>query len=283
MTYDYTASALGLGGVLKHPNGTTTVIPSLASVHLAPTGGGGSSEISNYAKDGVSFSKACSTVLGFDSGYRTFTSRSDVYITHLNLFGRVKVDFLQTSITSTREVIDDGGMSEASNPDNARFSMQSMIRGLVIDGIEVIPEFDLDLSACTTYEQFTQRIGGASVGMYAQQFGVEATELRNVLTAKVQPIRASCIKALQHVPTDKFGPRKGFKLPVKHFGNVHFGELVVKPGRRRVNLLRIEFDSGLTFMENEFMAAAELEQPTNPAAGSMTVLSQDSNGSPSWP
>lgn len=290
-TYHYNASALGLGGVLKNRNGATTIIPSLASVALAPTGGEGSSEISNYDKDGVSFSTARSFVAGYDSGYRTFTTTCDIYITNLNLFGRLKAAILQTSISSTREVLANGDIAIESDPDKARFSMHAMIRGLTIDDEEVVPEFDLDLCECSTYEQFTSKIGGNGVGAYARQFGIEEHDLKNVLVAKAQPIRASFVRGLRHKPTDKFGPRKGFKLPVKKFGNVHFGELVVKPGRRRVNLLRIDFDSTVGLRGREepqaamMMAGAEsllLPSPP-PKDGTMTILSTDGNGAPSWP
>jgi hypothetical protein len=282
MTYDYNASAIGLGGVLKNADGTTTVIPSLASVHLAPTGGRGTAEISDYNKYGVSFTTACSTVLGSDSGQRTFTTSSDIYMTNLNLFGRIQVDLLQTSITSTRNVFAEESMTMQSNADNARFTMHSMIRGLVIDGVEVIPEFDFALTECPTYQEFTNRISGDGVPTYAKQFGVEPTELQSVLTANVQPIRASFVSALHHTPTDKIGPRKGFKLPVKNLGYVHFGELVVKPGRRRVNLLRIEFDSTLAFWDENIEEGFE-SPSSSPIGGSMTVLSQANNGAPSWP
>jgi len=280
MNYEYTASAIGLGGVLKHPNGTTTYIPSLASVHLAPTGGQGKTEISNYNKDGVSFLNARSTVFGSDSGSRTFTSGSDVVIENLNLFGRIQVTRLQTTVTSTRIFADDQ-ITTQSNPDNAHFSMHSVIVGLSIDGIDVIPEFDLDLSACLTYEQFTRRIGGDNIGTYAAQFGVAQADLQNVLATRVQPIRGSFVSALQHAPTDQFGPHNGFRLPVKNFGYVHFGEMIVKPGRRRVNLLRIELDMGLTFMGGAYAQA--LSPASTSTTGSMTILSHDSNGSPTWP
>jgi hypothetical protein len=282
MTYDYNASAIGLGGVLKNADGTTTVIPSLASVHLAPTGGRGTAEISDYNKYGVSFTTACSTVLGVESGNRTFTTSSDVYITDLNLFGRIEVAFLQSSITSTRDVLDLDPIATKSNPDGSRFTMHSIIRGLKIDGVEVIPEFDFALAECPTYQEFTDRIGGDGVSTYAQQFGVEPTDLQNVLTANVQPIRASFVSALNHAPTDQIGPRKGFKLPVKNFGYVNFGELVVKPGRRRVNLLRIEFDSALAFWDGNIEESFE-SPSSSPIGGSMTVLSQANNGAPSWP
>lgn len=277
MTYDYNASALGLGGVLKHADGTTTVIPSLASVHLAPTGGEGFTEISNYNKDGVSFTTARSSVFGYDSGYRTFTTRSDVYITNLNLFSRLQAAILQLSITSTRVVEDVDASDEAaiavqSDPDNARFAMNALVRGLVIDGVEVVPEYDFDLSACPTYEEFRNRIDGGLVA-YADQFGVAQGALERVLATNVQPIRGSFVRALRYGQTDAFEPASGIKLPVKRFGTVHFGDLVVKPGHRHASLLRIEFDSSL----------GSMDEVPSPDGGSMTVVNNVGNGSPSWP
>ena len=284
-TYHYNASALALGGILRQPGGGTTIIPSLASVALAPTGGEGVDEISYYDKDGISFAHARGFVSGSDEGHRTFTTRSDVSITDLNLFDRIKVALLQTTIRSTREVFEDGDIRQESDPDKTRFSMNAKIRGMTIDGVEVVPEFDLDLFECSTYDQFMCRIGGDNVGTYAQQFGVEPAELEDVLAAKAQPVRASFVSALRHEPTDKFGRRRGFKLPVKNFGHVHFGELVLKPGRRRVNLLRIDFDSALGLEESAGASAGTMlaMASISPTTGSMTLGSQDSNGSPSWP
>lgn len=284
-TYHYNASALGLGGVLQDDRGVTTIVPSIASVALAPTGGEGFIEITNYDKDGVSFSNARSRVTGYDSAHSKFTTSSDVYITNLNLFGRVKAAILQTNISSTRDVLETGELATESDPDKVRFSMQTMIRGLTIDGVEVIPELDLVLCECPTFDQFTRRIDEAP-DTYARQFGLGQAQLQTAMAAL--PVRGSFVKDLQHQPTEKFGPRQGFKLPVKNFGNVHFGELVVKPGRRRVNLLRIEFDSTLQVgVQRKGRAALSSRggttSTTSPLGGTMTLLSQDSNGAPSWP
>jgi hypothetical protein len=281
MHYDYTASALGLGGVLKHPNGTRTTIPSLASVHLAPTGGDGETEISNYNKDGVSFSLARSSVFGAESGYRTFTSGSSVLVKDLNLFGRIQATRLYTSITSTR-IVGDDETPIRSNPDHARFTMQSQIVDLRIDGIYVIPEFDVLLSDCLTYEEFTQRIRVNSE-IYARQFDVAQGDLQNMIATNMQPIHGSFLKTLQHAATSQIGPRNGFRLPVKNFGYVDFGEMIVRPGRRRVNLLRIEFDMGLNFMGDAFSQAETMSFASTSTTGSMTLLSLDGNGAPSWP
>jgi hypothetical protein len=279
-TYHYHANALGLGGVLKDDRDVTTIVPSLASVALADSGGEGFVEITNYDKDGVSFSHASCRVLGYDSAYKTFTTSSDVYITNLNLFGRVKAAILQTSISSTREVT--GDINTESNPDKACFSMHSMIRGLIIDGVEVLPQFDNELFGWQTYAQFDKE--------YAKRPGVPPKPAAEL-------IRASFVKALD-APTP-IGPRHGFKLPVAKFGTIHFGELVVKPGNRRVNLLRIDFDSRLRVTEewpdqlmvssgaevqNALSEAGDLATSVqSPHSGTMTMLSLGGNGVPSWP
>lgn len=287
-TYHYNASALGLGGVLTNERDVTTIVPSLASVALPPSGGEGFAEISNYDKDGVSFSNASSRVIGYDTGHRTFTTTSDVYITNLNLFGRVKAAILQTSISSTREVVETGDLETDSDPDQVCFAMHSMVRGLTIDGVEVIPQFDLDLVESPTYATFTRTIDGARE-RYARQFGVTQDQLYGLLTAKAQPICASFVNGLRYdTPAETIGPAQGCRLPVRNFGTIHFGELIVKPGTRRVNLLRFEFDSSLT-LEDRLMARsnvmmAALSDPgSSPASGTMTVLSEHSNGAPSWP
>jgi hypothetical protein len=288
-TYHYNASALGLGGVLKDDRDVTTIVPSLASVALADSGGEGFVEITNYDKDGVSFSHASCRVIGYDSAHKTFTTSSDVYITNLNLFGRVKAAILQTSINSTREM--GGDITTESDPDTVRFTMHSMIRGLTIDGVEVIPQFDLELCGWPTYAEFDKA--------YAKRLGVPTRSLA-MPTASVQPIRTSFVKALEYAATPTLGPSEGFKLPVTKFGIIHFGELVVKPGNRRVNLLRIEFDSMLRVrkggavpkrmvsssaaMKSALSDGGDVSTTTSsPRRGTLTMLSQDSNGVPSWP
>jgi hypothetical protein len=276
-TYHYHASALGLGGVLNYDRGVTKIVPSLASVALADSGGEGFAEITNYDRDGVSFSHASCRVMGYDSAYRTFTTSSEVYITNLNLFDRVKAAILQTSISSTREVA--GGNTMESDPDKTGFSMHSMIRGLTIDGVEVIPQFDLELCQWPTYAEFDKE--------YAKRLGVPTKRLAVPAAYAPQPIRTSFVEALDYGP---LGRSQGFKLPVAKFGTLHFGELVVKPGNRQLNLLRIEFDSTLTVGQRKSFSAAKAGRGGDsdtavgsPRSGTGTIANLTGNGVPSWP
>lgn len=285
-TYHYTASAVGLGGVLKDRTGVT-IVRSLASVALAPTGGEGFSEIADYDSDGISFSKARSHVTGYDSAGRTFTTTSDICITNLNLFGRVKAASLQTSISSTREVLASDS-PKTEHPDKARFSISSMIVGLTIDGVEVNPELDLDLCRCATYADVCKEYAKRRLA---------------VPPANAQLIRASFVKDLHYAPTTTVGPQQdGFKVPVENLGTVHIGEMILKPGTRTVNLLRIDFDEALRLpqrarastrrQQSAQTANADAAEVTTTAAeatslapqsGTMTILSLHGNGVPSWP
>lgn len=282
-TYHYHANALGLGGVLKNDKGVIPV-PSLASVALADSGGEGSDH-ATYDQDGISFLEASCNVLGYESAPSTFTTSSDVSITKLNLFDRVTAARLQMSMRSTREVT--GGMATESDPDKATFSMQWTIFGLIIDGVEVIPQFDLELAGWPTYAQFESG--------QAKRLGVSPTTLTD--PGAPQSIRTSFVEAFNYAPTP-IGPSQGFLLPVANFGTIHFGELVVRPGNRRVNLLRIDFDSMLRVrkggpakrvvssgadVQNALSDAGALATSASPSSGNMTLLSLAGNGVPSWP
>jgi hypothetical protein len=282
-TYHYHANALGLGGVLKNERGVIPV-PSLASVVLADSGGHSADEISDYDQDGVKFSQARCEVTGHELAPNTFTTRSEVSITKLNLFDRVTAAHLQMSMRSTREAT--GGITTDSDPDKAIFSMEWTIFGLVIDGVEVLPQFDQELAGWPTYALFDSG--------QARRLSVPPMSLTD--PGATQSIRTSFVQALNYAPAP-IGPSQGFRLPVTNFGTIHFGELVVKPGNRRANLLRIDFDSMLRVADGvpttrRVISDAALQNPAvaadmvmgqSPSSGNMTLLSLAGNGVPSWP
>ena len=259
--FTYNASALGLGGVIEQ-GGRVTVIPSLASVALAPTGGEGSAIVENYSRDGISFSRAESRVFGYKTSGKVYTTISDIFITNLSVLGRVKVALLQGTVTSTRHI----------EADDSTFELRAMYRGVEADGEEVIPAVDVDLCNSGTYEDFARRIE-SNVPVFAEQFGVAPDALTETLRRRREPIRGSLVSAVRR--SDRSLIAKGNKLEISGLGNVRFGELLVKMGRRRVNLLRFEFGRSCGDMDGR-------EGPED-FTGDLTVASGDGNGVPIWP
>ena len=270
--YTFNASALGAGGLIDRA-GHRTVIPSLASVALAPTGGEGSAVVDNYDCDGLAFTRAESRVAGYRLGSSSslFTTFCDIYITNLSVFDRFRVALLHGTVTSTRDV----------NDDESRFEIHAMFRGVEIDGQEVVPQLDLELCSRSSYGAITDRMlesaskGAESSGAARLRRGVERRE----------PVQTSVVRELAGGPLST----KGNALPMPGLGVVHFGELLLKPGRRRLNLLRFEFGGApqpapppQPAGEGKMMAMMALSS-SSPLSGSLTVGSGDGNGAPVWP
>jgi len=110
MSFAYNASAVALGGRVVLPS--PTIIPSQASVALAPTGGEGRNTIRNFDYNGiVTFDEASVYVTGSeDNG--VFNTLSTVSIRNLNVLNVLHVDLLFGSITSRHQKDADEGEGE---------------------------------------------------------------------------------------------------------------------------------------------------------------------------
>lgn len=300
--FTYNASSLAVGGKLKI-NGRQVIVPSLASVALSPTGGEGWSEIVNYHnEDGISFSHAQSYVVGFaNAAENEFTTISEVRVSGLNVFDRLKIDWLEARVES-RHVL----------RQESTFNVQVSYRNVVVDDIEVAPVIDVDLasSAYDTFGALETKLLGDTYG-YAERFEMEKGDLVNTLADPMKPqLRASLTSHINMVRRDPMtkaattsvAPYKGHSLLVPKFGRAHFAEYLVKPGRRRVTLLRLELDDMEQFVKEEeenknlVFHADKLQSPmpgrnaivfANAAgadsfSGSLALASVDGNGSPPW-
>lgn len=302
--YTFNASALGMGGVLVYDD-KPVLIPSIASVALAPTGGEGASVAENYDQHGISFTRAESRVIGYRTSDKYYTTYSDIYVTNLALFGRMSVAMMQATVTSTRN----------EDTDEADFELHAMYRGVEVDNREIMPRLDIDICSRSSYQQLTEaylRRLGATAGSKCVDPRVE--RIRKGLERR-EPIRTSIVAGLEG--RDGAAIQKNGDAPnvlrVEDFGKVFFGELLVKPGRRRVNLLRFEFNNGRhrsvdrndadsnggshrgpqPQMQRQ-MLRRSIESPDSdftppppsqpsPDSGTLTVGSGDGNGAPVWP
>jgi hypothetical protein len=269
----YNASALGLGGVIDNADGTRTIISSLASVALAPTGGEGCAVVENYSHcSGISFSRAESRVVGYETADEQHTTYTDIFVTGLSVFERFKVALMQVTMTSTHNATDT----------DSTFDLRAMYRGIEVDGEEIIPAIDFELCSASTYDDFANRM----LNRYstAEQFAVKETELTEALVQRRAPFVGSIVTGL-HARDKSLVPNgKGNKLFVPGIGTVRFGEFLVKPGRRRINLLRFTFGN-LQMHEQPMNGRAMLlnDSTTSGGGGSLTVGSGDGNGVPVWP
>jgi hypothetical protein len=295
--FTYNASALAIGGALDF-DGRRVIVPSLASVALSPTGGEGSSSVINYNENGISFSSADTKVIGFDNNGE-YTTYSTVLITGLNILNRLKIDFMEARVES-RHVIGD----------ESQFSVEASYRGVEVDGVEVAPVIDLELCSpdYSRFDALARRLRGSSA-MFAERFGMLEEKLTNTLDDPSNPpLRASLaadFKIIERKPGStemkvSRAPHKAHGLLIPHLGRAHFAEYLVKAGRRRITLLRLDFDTKHGF-HDELDAAfkpevAEVQQrqmkiaaikeaaalSTTDFSGSLALASVDGNGSPPW-
>jgi len=256
MAFTFHANTLGFGGQIEQPGARARYLPSQASLTLPPNGGFGESSVANYDEDGVSFYRAESRVVGSAIDDRIFTTFANVSVIGLDIHGRIQADVLNTTVTSLTRRDQDGCMNES------RISFDATILGLVIDGHPIDLEFDPDpFRRNGTFREFVDSF--ASLGeeeatkraaAYNWPFDECHTLLGNgskkfhIPTRCTTGIRASLLRRT----TPRLAPgeipgltRRGYTIEVKGLGLVHIGEVLLKTGRRRINLMRIELGKSL--------------------------------------
>ncbi|HEX8409734.1 MAG TPA: hypothetical protein VF883_12805 [Thermoanaerobaculia bacterium] len=291
MEFAYNASALGVGGVIEYgspQNRISTSIPSLASVALAPTGGEGKTVMSNYFSEELSFCHAETRVTGRETSKDIFTTFTYVYIKNLRILDTLTIAEMRATVQSTRALC---------GPVDHPFELDAAYRGVEVNGVEVAPEIDFTLSACQSYadvDRLIQSTSDDNDDNLLTRFGAITPEKKALLSTRVasgQAVQGSVVKRVHNC--DSVGPSNAHKLYIAGFGTVVFGELMLKPGRRRLNMLRIAFGKNEPGqMEQEMREAAQAESrllqsmtmnlealPANGIGGTMTVASVEGNGS----
>jgi len=281
LIYTFNASAIALGGVVNNPS--RTMIPSLASVALAPTGGLGSTVVTSYNRDGVMFDTAYSSVRGEMIADDVYSTVAEVAIDNLTVFDKLHVDALRATVRSRRDL---------SRGDDAEITFHAEYSGLFVDGSEIAPELDLELfEKFPTYQTFLAEVtdsdGKSAKEAYRKRFEWQETDFPSFKELTPKPLRASVASLAKLEPY-----RPGYKLSIAKFGKIRLGEVVLKPGRRRLSLLQIDFnkkegddDQGRPQMIQPlaFMSSASRTSSNFPDSGTMTIASVEGNGTPIWP
>lgn len=286
MDFTYNASAIAAGGIIERGR-VTSVIPSLASVALAPTGGEGRTVVDGYFSEELSFSHAETRVYGRQGADGVFTTSTYVWIKDLKVFDQLSIEELSGTVTSSRRLLGE---------DEEDFELVASYKNVLVARKEVVPKIDVSVKSMRRYEHFEQLLSvSASARAPKLPDGVVATadkkglaERFNARTPEILVARLKEKKAVQGSIIEKVEGKittaRHHKIFIPDFGTVRFGELMIKPGRRRVNLLRITFGNNREMLgiENEdvqFMVArtANSDDPGS-GGGSMTLASVEGNG-----
>jgi len=300
--FTFNASALGAGGIIERGRVTYT-IPSLASLALAPTGGEGRTVLSNYYSEELSFSHAETQVFGRETEKELFTTSTFVLLKDVNVLNKLRVGMMRAVITSTRGM--NGG-------DDHEFEVDASYDGVRIGNAKAVPRIDVKLRKVRTYEQLGQFLGGrpAAAGLepprdrdaLAKRFNAKSPEQLAELIGERKPVQGSLVEQVEELDPRPVVPT----IYVPGLGYVRFAELMYKPGRRRLNLIRIMFGPRkpktegpqVFIMEDTVVRAraladaggdadadANTENPTatGPTGGSMTLGSGEGNGTPIEP
>jgi hypothetical protein len=242
LPFAFHANALAVGGLFTAP--TRQIISSEGSMALAPTGGGGSVTIENYNFNNLNLI-TCDRIFTSVSGdldddgvYRTSAT---IQLNNFKAFGRISASLVQATVFSEHRHLRGKRRAESDITFTAQF------HGLSINGVPIEPVLDLDLfNRHPTYDALHQHLTEAVVKepkRYLSAFGTTPREaLANANTNHV--LRSSLVQDVsRECNAGKNGlQRENFTVTVPGFGRVYLGEVLIKKGRRRLNMLRVELD-----------------------------------------
>jgi hypothetical protein len=242
LPFAFHANALAVGGLFTAP--TRQIISSEGSMALAPTGGGGSVTIENYNFNNLNLI-TCDRIITSVSGnldddgvYRTSAS---IQLNNFNAFGRISASLVQATVFSEHHHVANKRTAESEITFTAQF------RGLSINGVAIEPVLDLDVfNQHATYDalhKHLEAVDARDPKRYLSTLGTTTTEaLANARDNQV--LRSSLVNDVSKECNAGMNglQRDNFTVHVRGFGRVYLGEVLIKKGRRRLNMLRVELD-----------------------------------------
>jgi hypothetical protein len=276
MSFAFNASALAFGARFEQPE--CGIIPSQASVALAPTGGEGYQTVRNFDYKGIiTFDEASVYVSGSEHGDVRNTLAS-VTIKNLNVLNLLHVDLLSSRITSRHVVGQEEGEitfhgSSAENlriagrpvrvnfnhdffaryPTHAKLAaaMAGQASESDIPGMRQLIEMDAEVSGSGTGQPYKKNVAQVLADRYCWN-AKDCVEGAPNDHGAIHCSLADSIDGIDVVDDTRFNDpaelrsrfpvrRQGYVVTVAEFGSIKIGELIIKPGERRLNLLRFQF------------------------------------------
>ena len=287
--FTFHASAVGFGGVVTTPR--RAALSSVASAVLPPTGGQDSALEQDYNRDGVRFTRAYTSVYGATSPDNLkFTTKTEMSIIGLSMFDVLEIDSLSATLMSVRTVQPADDPNEEPIVDE-HFTVTASIDGARVLGTEVDTTMDPEFFATKpTYDSFMRWVCDPAVLQEELHRRFAWGERRPRHDAEV--VRCTLLQ-----PSDRAGmldagrgiERVGNRIRVPGVGDIFLGEMLVKRGMRKLNLVRLELKKGIVDdggIEPLFARAAGDDAPPLPGDGqngSFTSGSGEANGTPTYP
>jgi hypothetical protein len=217
----------------------------------------------------------------------SFTTSTYVLLKRVNIFDRVTVGEMGSIVTSTRGF--NGG-------DDHEFELQIFYDDVRIDGRKITPRIDARLLELKRYDELPRLLeertaAGGEGQSRAGRFNGTPDEIVKLVKER-KPVQGSVLEGLFVQADDEVTARPKLAppvYPVPGLGVVRFGDLMLKPGRRRLNLVRMTFGREQVDFEMPqalMMAAARNESSDSGSGvtgGSMTLGSGEGNGTPVEP
>jgi hypothetical protein len=235
-SFAYHAQCTGFSAALTKP--CCENIPGQASIALSKTGGESYSRVEKFNWKGlITFDEASAYATG-SRDHGAYNTLSTVTIRNLNVANMVHADLVVARVTSKHQKgADEGDITFAG----------SMIRNLTVAGEPVELEFEHEAFAShPTYAAFAQNVNnlGVTTPYVDPKTGVVTCSL-------LRAARAATLKP------------SGYTITVPEFGTIYIAQVIIRPGYRRLSMLRFELGC--------------------PLAGSAEAGGSESNGIEYWP
>ncbi|MEK6374638.1 MAG: choice-of-anchor P family protein [Acidobacteriota bacterium] len=184
-----------------------------AGVVLPESGGSLSQRVEQFDDGVVRFAEAISEVTGIERDGVAIT-RSSVSIRDIDIMGVVHADRIVLR-TTARQGIDDA---------EATFSFAgSRIDGLTVRGEPVDVAIDTQrFNRASTFGQLREKVRSEREGFAIERAG-------SISDSIVRSINLASL-----------GSTKGYALPIEGVGTLYLGHVIVKPGERRLAMIRID-------------------------------------------
>jgi len=273
MGFAYHANAVAFGAVIEKPS--CDIIPSQASAVLCPSGGEASAIVRNFDYKGIiSFEEAKSYVAGSferdengkDGAYNTLATTT---IRNLNIANMLHVEFLVARVSS-KHILKNGLI----DPEGQITFDGSLMEGLRIAGIKGDVTLDPTVfSDFPTFDSFTKDFpSDVRFKEKAELFWSDEESRRAMAPSQARSTGTTELGLRPHQPSEPCVPqvnagivncsllgslthridpkdersrkqqvyRDGYGIVVREFGRVNLAEVSLKPGQRRLTMVRLD-------------------------------------------